>query len=207
MLQLSTNSLFRDNKMKKIVLLLGLLFSFSVSFSQEKKNIKEFTIIDNDTIIISKIPEVEILAFKNHDEKLRYYILKRKILKVYPYALKAKEKLEEIQLGLDSIPKRRHKKRYTREIAKWVKEEYSDQLKNLTMSEGRILVKLIYRETQITSYELVKSYRGRFNAFFWQTMAKLWDNNLKTEYDPVNVREDMLIEHIILQAKLEGKLE
>ena len=69
------------------------------------------------------------------------------------------------------------------------------------------MVKLIYRETQITSYELVKSYRGRFNAFFWQTMAKLWDNNLKTEYDPVNIHEDMLIEHILIHAKLEGKLD
>jgi len=75
------------------------------------------------------------------------------------------------------------------------------------MSEGKILVKLIYRETNKSSYELVKSYRGRFNAFFWQTMAKLWDNNLKTEYDPVNMREDMLIEHILIQAKLEGTFE
>ena len=75
------------------------------------------------------------------------------------------------------------------------------------MSEGKILVKLIYRETNTTSYEIVKSYRGRFNAFFWQTMAKLWDNNLKTEYDPVNNREDMLIEHILIQANLEEKFE
>ena len=92
-------------------------------------------------------------------------------------------------------------------MAKWVKEEYAEKLKNLTMSEGKILVKLIYRETKTTSYEIVKSYRGRFNAFFWQTMAALWDNNLKTEYDPVNVREDMLIEHILIQAKLEGKFK
>ena len=173
--------------------------------AQVKPTIKEFTIIDEDTIIISKVPEVEILAFKDYDEKLRYYILKRKVLKVYPYALKAKTKLVAIQVGLDSIPKRRHKKRYTKEVANWVKEEYAEQLKNLTMSEGRILVKLIYRETQITSYELVKSYRGRFNAFFWQTLAKFYDNDLKAKYDPINDREDMLLEHIILQAKLEGK--
>jgi hypothetical protein len=108
---------------------------------------------------------------------------------------------------LDSIPKRRQKKRYTKEVTKWVKEEYTDRLKNLTMTEGKILVKLIYRETHTTSYEIVKSYRGRFNAFFWQTMARLWNNDLKTEYDPVNVREDMLIEHIIIQAKLEGKFK
>ncbi len=206
MLALNTNSFFK-NKMQfqKILFLLFFLgFGLFVK-AQVKPTIKEFTIIDEDTIIISKVPEVEILAFKDYDEKLRYYILKRKVLKVYPYALKAKTKLVAIQVGLDSIPKRRHKKRYTKEVANWVKEEYAEQLKNLTMSEGRILVKLIYRETQITSYELVKSYRGRFNAFFWQTLAKFYDNDLKAKYNPINDREDMLLEHIILQAKLEGK--
>ena len=182
------------------------LISIHIS-AQERILIAPFSIIDGDTFFIADAPEVEVLAFKDKNERKKYYILKRRVLKVYPYALTAKEKIEDIQKGLDSIPKRRHKRRYTKEIAKWVKEEYSQQLKNLTMSEGKILVKLIYRETQTTSYQIVKSYRGRFNAFFWQTMAKFWDNNLKTEYDPVNVREDMLIEHIILQAKLEGKFE
>jgi hypothetical protein len=185
-----------------------LLFAFCFnSLAQDKVLIANFSIIDGDTFFIADIPEVEVLAFKDKDERKKYYILKRRVLKVYPYALAAKEKLQGIKNGLDSIPKRRHKKRYTKEIAKWVKEEYADRLKNLTMKEGKILVKLIYRETNTTSYEIVKSYRGRFNAFFWQTMAKLWDNNLKTEYDPVNIREDMLIEHILIQAKLEGKFE
>ena len=175
--------------------------------AQERILIAPFSIIEGDTFFIADIPEVEVLAFKDKNERKKYYILKRRVLKVYPYALTAKEKLQGIEKGLDSIPKRRHKRRYTKDVAKWVKEEYSQQLKNLTMSEGKILVKLIYRETKTTSYQIVKSYRGRFNAFFWQTMAKFWDNNLKTEYDPLNVREDMLIEHIILQAKLEGKFE
>ena len=83
----------------------------------------------------------------------------------------------------------------------------SDRLKKLTINEGKILVKLIYRETNFTSYNIVKSYRGRFNAFFWQTMARIWNNNLKVKYDPVNIREDMLIEHILIQAKLEETLE
>ena len=182
------------------------LISIHIS-AQERILIAPFSIIDGDTFFIADVPEVEVLAFKNKDERKKYYLLKRRVLKVYPYALATKEKLQGIQKGLDSIPKRRHKRRYTKEVAKWVKEEYSQQLKNLTMSEGKILVKLIYRETKTTSYQIVKSYRGRFNAFFWQTMAKFWDNNLKTKYDPVNVREDMLIEHIILQAKLECKFE
>ena len=191
---------------KRYLFLFISLYSIKM-LAQDKVLIAPFTIVNGDTFFIADIPEVEVLAFKDKNERTKYYMLKRRVLKVYPYALSAKEKLMSIQNGLDSIPKRRHKKRYTNEVAKWVKEEYADRLKNLTMTEGKILVKLIYRETNTTSYEIVKSYRGRFNAFFWQTMAKFWDNNLKTEYNPVNIREDMLIEHIIIQAKLEGKLE
>ena len=191
----------------RFFLIFILPFLSLVVLGQEKVIVADFEIINDDTIFISDISEVKILEFKNIKEKSQYLILKRRVLKVYPYAVLAKEKLNSIQLGLDTIPKRRHKKRYTKEVAKWVKEEYTDRLKNLTMTEGKILVKLIYRETKTTSYEIVKSYRGRFNAFFWQTMAKLWDNNLKTEYDPVNIREDMLIEHIIIQAKLEGQFD
>lgn len=208
MLAQNTNSLFKSKLQKQKIFLLLLFLSFIwVTKAQEKPTVKEFIVVGNDTIIVSQVPEVEILAFKDYNEKLRYFVLKRKVLKVYPYALKAKSKLAAIETGLDSIPKRRHKKRYTKEIAIWVKEEYTEQLKKLTMSEGRILVKLIYRETRLTSYELVKSYRGRFNAFFWQTVAKLYENDLKSKYDPINNREDMLIEHIILQAKIEGKID
>ena len=193
--------------MRIFIVIAFLSICFITSSAQEKILIASFVIVDGDTIFTSNIPEVEIFSFKDKDERNKYYILKRRVLKVYPYALAAKEKLHGIQEGLDTIPKRRHKKRYTKEVAKWVKEEYAEQLKNLTMSEGKILVKLIYRETKTTSYEIVKSYRGSFNAFFWQTMATLWNNNLRTEYDPVNIREDMLIEHILIQAKLEGKFE
>ena len=193
--------------MRSVLIILFISIFSTEMYAQEKVIIADFNVVNGDTIFLADIPEVEILAFKNSSERKKYFILKRRVLKVYPYALLAKDKLETIQLGLDTIPKRRHKKRYTKEVAKWVKEEYSEQLKNLTMSEGKILVKLIYRETKTTSYEIVKAYRGRFNAFFWQTMATLWDNNLKTEYDPVNVREDMLIEHILIQAKLEGKFK
>ena len=192
----------------RFILTLALLSVFSLTISaQDKLLISHFTIANGDTFFVADVPEIEILAFKDKEERSKYYILKRRVVKVYPFALSAKEKLMGIQKGLYSIPKRRHKKRYTKEVAKWIKEEYADRLKKLTMSEGKILVKLIYRETNTTSYEIVKSYRGRFNAFFWQTMAKFWDNNLKTEYDPVNNREDMLIEHILIQAELEGKLE
>jgi len=189
-------------------ILLFLIFSiFFISLKAQEINVIDFEIINNDTIFLSDLPEVEVLRFNSKEQRNTYFLLKRRVLKVYPYALIAKKKLDEIQVALDTIPRRRQKKRYTKEVTKWVKEEYTDRLKNLSMKEGKILVKLIYRETNTTSYDIVKSYRGRFNAFFWQTMAKIWNNNLKTEYDPVNNEEDMLIEHILIQAKLEGKFK
>ena len=87
-------------------------------------------------------------------------------------------------------------------MTKSIKEDYSDELKQLTMSEGKILVKLIYRETNNTSYQIVRDFRGRFNAFFWQTMAIFWKNNLKTKYDPKTIQEDALIEHILKSENL-----
>ena len=107
---------------------------------------------------------------------------------------------------MDSISRKRKKKKHTKKVAKFLKEELGEELKKLTRTEGNILVKLIYRETKISTYKLLKQYRGEINAFFWQTLAKIYDNDLKQEYNPNNVREDMFIEHIIIEAKLEGKL-
>ena len=186
--------------MQRLWALLLLLFSVSYeASSQGKLIIVDLEVVGYDTVISSDLPEVEILDFKSQDEKNNYFILKRRVLKVYPYAVVAKKKLQEIKLALDTIPKRRKKKRYTREVAKWLKEQYTDRLKDLTISEGKILVKLIYRETNSTSYKILKSYRGSFNALFWQIIAKIWDNNLKTGYDPINIREDMLIEYILIE--------
>ena len=186
--------------MQRLWALLLLLFSVPYeASSQGKLIIVDLEVVGYDTVISSDLPEVEILDFKSQDEKNNYFILKRRVLKVYPYAVVAKKKLQEIKLALDTIPKRRKKKRYTREVAKWLKEQYTDRLKDLTISEGKILVKLIYRETNSTSYKILKSYRGSFNALFWQIIAKIWDNNLKTGYDPINIREDMLIEYILIE--------
>ena len=87
-------------------------------------------------------------------------------------------------------------------------ERCREILKKLTLNPN---VKDEFIDSEISVYdyiyEIVKSYRGRVNAFFWQTMARIWENNLKTKYDPLSIREDMLIEHIITQEKLEERLE
>ena len=186
------------------ILILFIVIS-SVSYSQ-KLTLKDYVIEDGDTILLSDIPVIEIITFKDAKEKVRYNRLKRKVLKVYPYAIYTKNKLKEIEEELSEIKRRRKKKQHTKKVSSFLKEELGEKMKKLTRKEGNILVKLIYRETNISTYKLLKEYRGSLNAFFWQTTAKMYDNNLKQEYDPVNNREDMLIEHIIINAKLEGKL-
>ena len=167
--------------------------------------INTYDIIDGDTIINSKkFPELDLISFKTKEEKLNYYRTKKRIKKVYPIALFAKNKLNEIRLSLDTIPKNRKKRKFKRELGKWVKNEYEPIFRKMSIKEGRILIKLVYRETNYTTYELVKDYRGRFSAFFWQRVIKAYDNDLKMKYDPFSNSEDELIESILNELILEG---
>tara|TARA_B100000902_G_C27320441_1_gene924037 strand:+ start:2790 stop:3368 length:579 start_codon:yes stop_codon:yes gene_type:complete len=190
--------------MRFLLILISISISIINLYSQQPRYIDFYLSENNDTIFTQELDEIKILSFKNINEKNEYYYLRRKVLRVYPYAIKARNELLEIEKNITNM-KRRKKRKYIRSKIEDIKNNYSDKLKNLTMSEGRILVKLIYRETNYTSYNIVKMYRGRFNAFFWQTIARLWDNNLKTVYDPVNIREDIFIENIILVEKLEER--
>ena len=176
-----------------------------ISLSVSPQNLKylDYDILSNgDTIFSDDLNEILVFDFNNDDEKRYYILLKRKVKKVFPYALKAKEILSEIEDSSLQIKRKRKRRKFIRKKVNQIKKNYEESLKKLTMSEGKILVKLIYRETSLTTYNIVKSYRGRFNAFFWQTMAKLWNNDLKTIYDPSAVREDYLIENIINEEKL-----
>lgn len=188
-------------------LLILLLFPFFCWAQTDSLLIKVVQHNEGDTFITENIQSIEVLGFKSADDKRHYYRLKHKTLKVYPYALLAAHKLDSIEQGLTHIPKKRKRKKYIKAVEKWAKEELSEELKKLTRWEGRILVKLIYRETQISTYDLVKELRGGLHAFFWQQMAKLYDNNLKSTYNPIENEEDRLIEHILAEAKREGKFD
>ena len=169
--------------------------------------IKEMYYKDNDTLILADIEEIEILHFINLEDERYFRRLKYKTLKVYPYAKMAAEQLDSIQIQLELIPKKRKRKAYIKATEQWIKEDLAPELKKLSRWEGRSLSKLIYRETNISTYQIVKDLKGSLHAFFWQTMAKLYDNNLKTPYQPKNIEEDKWIEYIILDAKKNGKIE
>ena len=190
-------------KLRLIIVFLSLYFT-SVIKAQDL-NISTYDIIDGDTIINSKkFPELDLISFKTKEEKLNYYRTKKRIKKVYPIALFAKNKLNEIRSSLDTIPKNRKKRKFKRELGKWVKNEYEPIFRKMSIKEGRILIKLVYRETNYTTYDLVKDYRGRFSAFFWQRVIKAYNNDLKMKYDPVSNSEDELIESILNELILEG---
>ena len=188
--------------MRESLLVFCLICTSLSVFSQNLKYLDYDILSNGDTIFSDDLNEILVFDFNNDDEKRYYILLKRKVKKVFPYALKAKEILSEIEDSSLQIKRKRKRRKFIRKKVNEIKKNYEESLKKLTMSEGKILVKLIYRETSLTTYNIVKSYRGRFNAFFWQTMAKLWNNDLKTIYDPSAVREDYLIENIINEEKL-----
>ena len=155
----------------------------------------------DDVYIFSK------LEFTDKKEKLHYYILRRKTLKVYPYAKLAAERLVELNDSLQYIKKKRHKKRYTKKVQKYIEGEFSEELKKLTRTEGQILVKLIHRQTGSTSFDLVRNLRSGWRAFWYQTTAKAFKINLKREFRPAEVHEDYLIEDILQRAFAANRLK
>ena len=191
--------------MVRLILLNILVFSSLILFSQDKVIVSPFITIDGEKVFTSDIPQLDIIEFIDNDERKRFYKLKRRVIKVYPYAIETKLKLDSLNNALDAIGKKRKKRKYVRSVAKIVKEQYAKTLKKLSMKEGRILIKLIYRETGISTYDLLREYRGWWNATMWQTFARMYDHDLRSIFDPVNLREDMFIDKIIEQAKREGR--
>jgi len=198
---------FNFEYMRGAFLLCCFFFSFIFSFSQENITVSPFIVVDGETIFTSDIPQLDIIEFKDINERKSFYKLRRRVLKVYPYALETKFKVDSLNYALDSIGKKRKKRKHIRSVARVVKKQYTTALKNLSMKEGRILIKLIYRETGISTYDLLRQYRGWWSATMWQAFARMYDHNLKSIYDPINVREDMFIDKILLQAKKEGKIK
>jgi hypothetical protein len=140
----------------KYFFLLLFCFSNTLVYCSDTLSISKFIIINDDTIFTSEIPQLDIIDFKNVNDKKNFYKLKRRVIKVYPFALKTKVKIDNINKDLLIISKKRKKKRYTRKVAKLIKDEYTIALKKLTIKEGGILIKLIYRETGISTYDILK---------------------------------------------------
>lgn len=171
-----------------------------------------YIIMEGDSIPRASIDLEEVLIinkidFKDKKERIQYLILRRKTLKVYPYAKLAADRLEALNARLELLGKKREQKKYTKQVQKFLEEEFSAELKKLTRTEGQILVKLIHRQTGITTFDLIKDLRSGWRAFWFNNTAKLFDISLKEEFNPMESKEDYFIEDILQRNFQNGLLE
>jgi hypothetical protein len=174
------------------------------------RGITEALIIDGDTVpmvILNEILFIPKPSFDNNEARRRYLLLKRKVYRVYPWVVIAATNLDTLNARLNRIPKKRKRKRYIKDFEDYLKDKFEPDLRKLTRSEGQILCKLLYRETDITAYDLVKEYRSGWTAFWYNFSAGFYDISLKKTYDPQNDDEDRLIENILQRAFLQGVLQ
>jgi len=190
------------------------LFSTLISSSQQidDDTATDYIRIEGDTIVKGSIGLNEVLLlprrpFKNSEEIRKYLILKRKTIKVYPYSVMASRRLKSLNNRLLVIKTKRERRRYTRMVQKFLEDELTPELSKLTKSEGQILIKLIYRQTGITTYNLVKNLRNGVKAFLYNTTARFFDLNLKTEFNPETILEDYYIEDIIQRSVRDNLIE
>jgi hypothetical protein len=179
---------------------------------KQDSSLVEYILVDGDSIAKTAIDLNEVLLlpklkFANKEDRITYLILKRKTLKVYPYAKLASDRLTILNERLAMLSSNRAKNKYSKSIQKYIENEFSAELKKLTRTEGQILVKLIHRQTGSTTFELIKDLRSGWRAFWFNTTASVFDISLKETFNPMEVKEDFLIEDILERAFQNRKLE
>ncbi|APY00166.1 DUF4294 domain-containing protein [Lacinutrix venerupis] len=188
-----------------------LIFGQNLETEQDSTQV-EYIIIEGDSIPREAIDLEEVkllhrLKFDSKENRIRYYILRRKTIKVYPYAKLAAERLTSLNERLETLDSRRKKKQYAKKVQKYIESEFSAELKKMTRTEGQILIKLIHRQTGKTTFTLIKELRNGWRAFWFNNTAGLFNISLKREFDPIHVKEDYLIEDILQRMFQQGVLE
>jgi hypothetical protein len=192
-----------------------MICSFSVLAQKREidslpKNLEDYVfVMPGDTLTI-QLNEFSIIPKQkfNSKEDVRYYLwFRKKVIKAYPYAKLASERLDTLNSRLENIKSKSKKRKYTLIIQKYIEGEFTDQIKKMTRTEGRILIKLIHRQTGKTAFNNIKGLRSGWKAFWYNTTANIFKLSLKDEYHPESVNEDFLIEDILQRAFQDGVLK
>lgn len=194
-------------KFFRLLVIICVVLVSKMTYSQNKsepftKGVKDtivvaITMVDEERIPWVVIPEISIIdtrLFKSPEEKVKFNRLRYNVLKVLPYAMFARRKYEQLEINLANVKNRKEKRVMIKSFEVEIKNMFNREVKNLTITQGGILIKLIDRETGNSSYDLLKDMKGGVTAFFYQSIARLFGNNLKNTYDP---QEDRDIEAII----------
>ncbi len=159
-------------------------------------------IVDGDTLPYVKMSKIVIFPkrhFANNRQRRRYTRLAFNVKKVYPYAVLIGNYYSDIVRDLQYIPNKNDQRKYLKNKEKELKDEYEETLMNFTYSQGRLLIKLVDRQTDNTTFDVIQDLKGNMNAYFWQSLALMFGTNLKSEYNPDT--EDKMIEEIIAQIE------
>lgn len=173
------------------------MFSLSGFAQKDSVSVCDAIIEGQDTIavILLDAADIPLKVERSRKFKRRYYRLEPKVVKVYPYAKAAGELMAQYDAELQKIEGEKERRAFVKRAENELKEQFEGDLKEMTISEGMILISLIDRETGDTSYELIKEIKGGFSAFMWQSMARLFGHNLKDQYDPDG--DDEIVELIV----------
>jgi len=185
-----------------LIHIIFLFFSLSLFAQDQSGTVVLARIVDNDTIITIDLPEYchsAKLPYKLRKKAKKHSKLVYNVKKVYPYAKLAGIKLNEYEVILKNTEDEKEQKELMKIAEQELKDEFEDDLKKLTFTQGLILIKLVDRETGNSSFVLVQELRGKFVAFFWQSFARLFGFNLKTEYDPTGA--DKEIEEVVVMIE------
>ncbi|RAR48629.1 DUF4294 domain-containing protein [Flavobacterium lacus] len=203
-------------KMKPNLVFLVCLLITTFAFGQETETKKDSTVIyyliGNDSILRTSLDldEVVVTGKKSNkvdEDRKKFLLLQQRVIKVYPYAKVAADNLTKLNQNMGKFKTEREKKKYFKIVENYLENEFEEQLKKLSRKQGQILVKLIHRQTGKTTYTLVKDLKSGWKAFWASNTAKVFDIDLKEEYDPFTVTEDFLIESILIKAFNEGRLQ
>lgn len=186
--------------MKELFFIIAILFGLGyLSGAQEINYVVTKTIVINgETLPVFSLREIEIVSLeipKTKRGKRKLSKLVKNVKKVYPFAKLASVKLKKYESILLAAESDKERRKIMKKAEQEIKEEYGEKLKKLTFTQGRILIKLLDRETGESSFKLVQELRGKFTAFWYQAFAKLWGYDLKAKYDPDG--EDKQIETIV----------
>ena len=146
-----------------------------------------------EIVVYGKMPRGVRFNYRRH-ARLVY-----NVRRVYPYAIIVRDEIGRINRLLETLPTEKARENFLRQYEKELLDTYEGDIRKLTFTQGKILIKLIDRETQNTSYDLIREYRGKFSAFFWQGIARIFGSDLKTNYDPEG--DDYLIEEVVREIE------
>ncbi len=206
---------------RKVLLIFAFLFLAASSWAQEEDigellpeepvsyklklqryRYKDPIITDTDTMWCYLLPELPVyppLKFKSASQRRNYNRLVYNVKKVLPIAQEVNSIIEETYLVLEQLPDKKSKAAHIAAIERDIKEQYTPRMKQLTYSQGKLLIKLIDRECNQSSYDIVKAFFGPAKASFYQVFAWTFRASLKKEYDPED--DDRLIERIVRQVE------